>query len=309
MVPGRIAAHDHVTAAARRVIPQFSASPWPHPARGVAPSGSGVVPPCRPASSVCVNGTMHMHLHAAGGVFRTGRTTRACSRARRPVFSSWHWCSPSWEPALSSRPPRRRPRRRPARRGRSISAESSPFGTVLMVGSGQFTGYSLYAFDLNTPSACTTKVVMVGTMPLSCAGPRRTSRPTGRCSPAGEARRRTRGQQAPPRRGRAQGHRGGAGHLRREAALPVRYGTTPVHRGEFRRDGAPAPPWHGYWYLVSAKDGKPASGPIAVTTQTIPNGPIVLAADMFQGTGATLIVVYTYSKDTRVTAPARGPVP
>ena len=55
--------------------------------------------------------------------------------------------------------------------GTVVSAESSPFGTVLMVDSGQFTGYSLYAFDLNTASGCTTKVVMVGKSPLSSAGP------------------------------------------------------------------------------------------------------------------------------------------
>ncbi len=36
-----------------------------------------------------------------------------------------------------------------------------------------------------------------------------------------------------------------------------------------------------------------------VTTQTIPNGPTVLAANLFQGMGATPIVVYTYSKDSK----------
>ena len=50
---------------------------------------------------------------------------------------------------------------------------------------------------------------------------------------------------------------------------------------------------------MSPKDGKPVTGPIAVTTETIPNGPTVLAADMFQGMGATPIVVYTYSKDKK----------
>jgi len=62
----------------------------------------------------------------------------------------------------------------------------------------------------------------------------------------------------------------------------------------------PLPPWHGLWYLVSTAAGQPAVGSIAVSTEAIPNGPTVLAADMFQGIGGgTPIVVYTYSKDTK----------
>ncbi len=62
---------------------------------------------------------------------------------------------------------------------------------------------------------------------------------------------------------------------------------------------APLPPWHGVWRLVAAKSGLPAVGAIAISTQTQPNGATVLAAAMFQGMGATPIIVYSYSKDSK----------
>ena len=184
--------------------------------------------------------------------------------------------------------------------GTVVSAESSPFGTVLMADSGQFAGYSLYAFDLNTPSACTTKVVMVGKMPLSCAGPetdktadwpvlttvgKPVAGPGVNKHLLGEVKRKDIGGEQVTYAGK----------------LLYLFDIAPHQfSGEnFVETVLPLPPWHGYWYLVSAKDGKPATGAIAVTTEMIPNGPTVLAADMFQGMGATPIVVYTYSKDTK----------
>ncbi len=111
-----------------------------------------------------------------------------------------------------------------------------------MVGSGQFAGYSLYAFDLNTPSACTTKVVMVGTMPLSCAGPetdksadwpvlttvgKPVAGPGVNKHLLGEVNRKDIGGEQVTY----------AGKLLYLFDMAPR----PVHRGEFRRDGAPAP--------------------------------------------------------------------
>jgi predicted lipoprotein with Yx(FWY)xxD motif len=53
------------------------------------------------------------------------------------------------------------------------------------------------------------------------------------------------------------------------------------------------------WRLVSAKNGLPAVGPVAVSTQKQPDGSTVLASAMFQGMGTTPIIVYSYSKDTK----------
>jgi predicted lipoprotein with Yx(FWY)xxD motif len=185
--------------------------------------------------------------------------------------------------------------------GVTVSAESSPYGEVLMVGSGQFAGYSLYQFDRNTVGACTTTVVTVGNMPLSCAGAQTDKTAdwpvlTTVGKPV-----------AGPGINR---HLLGTVFRKDIAADQVTYGgkllylfdTMPhVFQGENDLETVlPLPPNHGVWSLVSAKDGSPAVGSVAVTTQTVPKGPTVLAADMLQGFGgATPIIVYTYSKDTK----------
>jgi predicted lipoprotein with Yx(FWY)xxD motif len=184
--------------------------------------------------------------------------------------------------------------------GTVVSAESSPFGTVLMVGSGQFAGYSLYAFDRNAASDCTTRVVVVQKNPLSCAGsesdksadwPALTTVGKPVAGPGvekhllGEVTRKDIGGQQVTYGGK----------------LLYLFDMAPHQfTGEnFVETVLPLPPWHGYWYLVSAHDGTPATGPAAVTTETIPQGPTVLAADLFQGMGPTPIVVYTYTKDAK----------
>jgi predicted lipoprotein with Yx(FWY)xxD motif len=184
--------------------------------------------------------------------------------------------------------------------GTVVSAESSPFGTVLMVGSGQFAGYSLYAFDRNAASDCTTRVVVVQKNPLSCAGSESDK---------------SADWPALTTVGKPVAGPGVDKHLLGEvtrkdiAGQQVTYGGKLLYlfdmaphqfTGEnFVETVLPLPPWHGYWYLVSAHDGTPATGPAAVTTETIPQGPTVLAADLFQGMGPTPIVVYTYTKDAK----------
>jgi predicted lipoprotein with Yx(FWY)xxD motif len=169
-----------------------------------------------------------------------------------------------------------------------------------MVDSGQFTGYSLYGFDRNTPSGCTTTIVTVQKMPISCAGPE-----TDKMAD----------WPALTTLGKPIAGAGVDKHLLGEIERKDIGGEQVTYAGKllylfdmaphqfsgenFVETVRPLPPWHGYWYLVSAKDGKPATGPATVTTQTIPNGPNVLAVDMFQGVGTTPIVVYTYGKDKK----------
>ncbi len=40
----------------------------------------------------------------------------------------------------------------------------------------------------------------------------------------------------------------------------------------------PLPPWHGYWYLVSARTGAPSPGVATLHSETLPNGQHALAA-------------------------------
>ncbi len=184
--------------------------------------------------------------------------------------------------------------------GTVVSAESSPYGSVLMVGSGQFAGYSLYTFDRNTPSACTTTAITVQNMPLTCTGaetdktadwPALTTTGKPVAGPGVEQR----------LLGTVYRKDIGADQVTYAGKLLYLFDTKPhVFQGaNFVETVLPLPPWHGLWYLVSAKSGKPDTGPIALSTQTTPKGPTVLAAAMFQGVGITPIIVYTYSKDTK----------
>ena len=117
-----------------------------------------------------------------------------------------------------------------------------------------------------TPSSdCTTTVVVVRKIPLSCAGPESDKSADWPASHHGrEARRRTRSQQAPPRGGQPQGHRRGQ-QVTYAGKLLYLFDMAPHQfSGEnFVETVLPLPPWHGYWYLVSANDGTPATGPAA----------------------------------------------
>jgi predicted lipoprotein with Yx(FWY)xxD motif len=184
--------------------------------------------------------------------------------------------------------------------GTVVSAESSAYGTVLMVGSGQFSNYTLYDFSRNTPSGCTTTVVTVMSHPISCTGaetdqvadwPALTTTGKPVAGPGVDR------------------HLLGVVYRKDLGADQVTYAGQLLYLFDQKPDEfqgvnfmetvVPLPPWHGVWRLVSAKKGLPAVGPIAISTQTQPDGATVLAAAMFQGMGATPIIVYSYSLDTK----------
>ncbi len=181
-----------------------------------------------------------------------------------------------------------------------MSAETTPYGPALVVGSGPFVGYTLYQFDRNTPSACTTTSVTVQNMPIT-----RTGSETDK----------TADWPALTTVGKAVAGPGVNKHLlgtvyRKDiGADQVTYAGKLLHLFDpkpnqftgvnFMETALPLPPWHGVWRLVSPKNGLSVVGPIPVTTQTQPDGATVLAADMFQGQGTTPIIIYSYSKDSK----------
>jgi predicted lipoprotein with Yx(FWY)xxD motif len=184
--------------------------------------------------------------------------------------------------------------------GTVISTEPSPYGTVLTAGSGQFSGFTLYEFNRNKPSDCTTKVETVMNMPLSCAGPENDKAADWPIlSTVGK----------PVAGPGVNKHLLGMVYRKDIGADQVTYGgqllylfdPAPHQFGgvNFEETVAPLPPWHGVWRLVSAKNGLPAVGPVSVSTQKQPDGSTVLASAMFQGMGTTPIIVYSYSKDTK----------
>ena len=69
----------------------------------------------------------------------------------------------------------------PATSGTVIVMRGGVFGPMLMVGSGKYTGYSLYMITSDDPPAfgCTTKLQNILGHPGSCAGKRQTRRPSG----------------------------------------------------------------------------------------------------------------------------------
>jgi len=182
----------------------------------------------------------------------------------------------------------------------TVSAESSPYGQVLMVGSGTYAGYSLYEFNRDQPHHIACNTTVVATVKLSCAGP-----PADQTAdwPALET-------QGKPVAGPGVDHRLLGSIYRTDlGARQVTYAGHPLYlfdtaphqfSGElFLETVLPIPPWHGIWYLVSPGNGLPVAGAASLTTQTLPSGQNVLAAVMLPASGSLAITVYSYSKDTK----------
>ena len=184
--------------------------------------------------------------------------------------------------------------------GTVVSSESSSYGKVLMVGSGQFAGYSLYQFDRNTPSVCTTTPTDVQHMSLTCTGietdstadwPALTTVGKPVAGPGVDKH----------LLGMVYRNDIGADQVTYAGKLLYLFDQKPdtFTGANFMETTLPLPPWHGVWSLVSPNDGRPAVGAIPMTTQKQPNGSTVLAAAMFQGQGTTPVIVYSHSRDTK----------
>ena len=59
----------------------------------------------------------------------------------------------------------------------------------------------------------------------------------------------------------------------------------------------PLPPWHGFWFLVSAAGGQPAPGPATIETETLPDGKSAVAAEMESNVRPMAVTVYSFSRD------------
>lgn len=185
--------------------------------------------------------------------------------------------------------------------GTVISSETSPYGKVLMAGSGQFAGYTLYQFDRNTPGACnSTTQATVQNMQLTCAGtetdktadwPALTTVGKPVAGPGVDKK----------LLGTLYRKDIGTDQVTYAGRLLYMFDPKPGAFGgvNFMETAPPLPPWHGVWWLVSPKNGTPVTGAIPVTTQKQSDGSTVLAADMFQGQGTTAFIVYSYSKDSK----------
>jgi predicted lipoprotein with Yx(FWY)xxD motif len=190
--------------------------------------------------------------------------------------------------------------------GTVIATRPGPFGTMLVVGSGKYAGYSLYLLTSDQPSGSVCTATIIKTLPGgpgSCAGPSNDQKAewpaiTTVGSPVAGA-------------GVTQSL---LGVLKRPGiGGQVTYAGHPLYLfdqgpGQVTGEGwdePTLPPWHGLWWLVSPT-GVPLAWPGTLTTTHI-GGRAVLAALMFTGIGWEPFPVYSYSKDSASTSACTGP--
>ena len=187
-----------------------------------------------------------------------------------------------------------------------ITTRVGPFGTMLVVGNGNFAGYTVYEITSDQPGnfGCTPAIIKTlpgeGRRVVYWAVHRQESGVACSHDQQGPYRR-SWGKPEPPRHGNP-GRDRGTGDLRRAPALPLRPGPRPGDRR--RLDEPTLPPWHGLWWLVGPT-GRYLAWPETLTTTTV-DGKSVLAALMFTGIGWEQFPVYSYSKDTGSTSNCTG---
>jgi predicted lipoprotein with Yx(FWY)xxD motif len=181
------------------------------------------------------------------------------------------------------------------RTGIVITTANTAFGRALVVGSGQYTGFSLYFItsDHGRHFGCPARPVRTPIGKLLCTGPsgdRRAEWPaittSGRLRAAG---------------GVKLAHLGTVRRAR--VGLQITYYGHPLYLfgpgpGQVTGEGfnEPAlPPWHGVWYLLS-RYGTALPWPGALTTVTI-GGRKILAAPMLTRIGWLSFPLYRYSRD------------
>jgi predicted lipoprotein with Yx(FWY)xxD motif len=189
---------------------------------------------------------------------------------------------------------------------------TSNFGTVLVVGSGALKGFPLYEFsgDVDGVFGCTTTLKTGydfnpdGVVKMSCTGPENdisdgntsddwpafTSSAKPVAGPGVDQK--LVGTVSRPGVGRQVTYGGHPLYLFDPSSTPftpagINYGET----------DAPLGPWHGYWFLVSSRGGRPVSDRATIETAALPNGTTVLAAKEDPNVNAVAVVVYVDSHD------------
>jgi predicted lipoprotein with Yx(FWY)xxD motif len=181
--------------------------------------------------------------------------------------------------------------------GTVITEDTGPFGPMLIVGSGRYRGYSLYAItsDYGRHFGCSARVVIVFGHRSSCTGP------------SGDA---TAEWPAITTAGRPIAGHGVNPRLLGSVVRPgvgrqVVYAGHPLYlfdNGPFQVTGEGwfepmVPPWHGVWWAVSPT-GRYQPWPAMLTWAWIRGGRQVLAVLMDTLVGFKPFPVYVFSKDS-----------
>jgi predicted lipoprotein with Yx(FWY)xxD motif len=189
---------------------------------------------------------------------------------------------------------------KPADTGTTISESSSPYGNILVAGSGPFAGFSLYfiSSDSGGRYGCTTHVVIVlGVHELSCIDEWPPLLTSGTPVAGTGVDQSLLGSVYRPSLGASQvTYKGHPLYLFDEA--PGQY------TGEAFNEPS-LPPWHGDWYLISPT-GAPVVPVAKIKTETIDGSDTVLGATMHTLLGSVTFTVYTFSADTYEHTNCRG---
>jgi len=186
-----------------------------------------------------------------------------------------------------------------------ITTAPSAFGTMLVVGSGKFAGYSLYYITSDQPGHYGCTVTIIKSLPGgagSCTGPAADQKAEWPALTTTGA----------PKAGAGVSQKLLGSVDRAGIGVQVTYAGHPLYlfdqgpgqiTGE-AWDEPTLPPWHGVWMLMSPT-GLPLAWPGALTTTTI-GGKTVLATDMLTGAGWEAFPVYSYSADTSSASACTG---
>ena len=174
-----------------------------------------------------------------------------------------------------------------------ISVTSAAFGKMLIVGNGQYAGYTLYIITSDVPPTygCTTTTVTVVGMPIACTGGPTSEWPALTTT-------------GPPVAGPGVSQkllgtveRAGIGEQVTYAGHPLYlFEDSPfmITGEEFDEPGLP--PWHGLWYLMTPT-GRPLAWPGMLTTLQIGKKSVV--AELMQTlAGWEVFPVYSHSGDS-----------
>jgi predicted lipoprotein with Yx(FWY)xxD motif len=183
--------------------------------------------------------------------------------------------------------------------GTIISSGTSPFGSVLTVGSGQFSGYSVYLFNADVPGHIACGTAISSAVGIPCTGPETSQTADWPAVTTSGA----------PVAGPGVNRRLLGSIYRKDLrASQVTYGGHPLYlfdmgpnqfTGEdFLETVVPLPPWRGVWYLVSPKTGMAAVSQASITPETLTSGESVVSDVMYPALGGAAFTTYVYSKDT-----------
>jgi len=189
--------------------------------------------------------------------------------------------------------------------GTVIATAPGPFGTMLVVGSGKYAGYTVYAITSDQPGDYGCTATIIKTLPQgpgSCTGPSSDQKAewpavttTGAPVAGPGVRQSLLGSVVRPGVGDQVTYAGHPLYLFDQSAGSV------LGQGW---DEPTLPPWHGLWWVLSPA-GQYQAWPETLTTTHVA-GKQVLAALMLTGAGWQRFPVYSYSKDTSSSSQCTG---